>query len=472
MIDTQALKSKVLDLAMRGKLTEQLLTDGSGEDFYNAITTKPKRCTPISSNDIPFSIPANWKWCRFSAVADFRLGKTPARGNSKYWEKGKYPWISISDMSTETLTATKELISQNAVDECFHSEITPRNTLIMSFKLTIGKVAILGIDAFHNEAIISVFPRYDVGFVFRDYLKIILPYASKQGKIYGAIKGNTLNKDSISDIMIPLPPFDEQKRIIERISYLFSVLNIIETFQNQFASNLSALKTKLIDSSIRGKLTEQLKEDGTAETLYQQIQTEKQSLIRAGKIKNEKQLFVVGEYEAPFEIPASWKWVSVGEVCANIQYGSSEKTSASGKMIVLRMGNIQSGKIVYDDLAYTSDDVVIKKYPLEKNDLLFNRTNSLELVGKTAIYKGEHPATYAGYLIRITPVLFVSDYLNYVMQSQHYWNYCNSVRSDSVGQSNINAEKLKRFVFPLPPLAEQKRIVAKLDELLKLVEEC
>ena len=113
---------------------------------------------------------------------------------------------------------------------------------------------------------------------------------------------------------------------------------------------------------------------------------------------------------------------------------------------------------------------MIAKYPLEKNDLLFNRTNSMELVGKTAIYKGEYPAIYAGYLVRITPVLFDPDYLNFVMQSQHYWDYCRSVRSDSIGQSNINAEKLNRFVFPFPPLAEQQRIVTLLEELLKKVD--
>lgn len=137
---------------------------------------------------------------------------------------------------------------------------------------------------------------------------------------------------------------------------------------------------------------------------------------------------------------------------------------------MLRMGNIQNGRIIYDKLVYSSDENEISKYCLEYNDLLFNRTNSKELVGKTAIYKSEIPAIYAGYLVRVTPVLLLSDYLNYVMQSQYYWSYCQSVRSDAIGQSNINAEKLKQFVFPLPPLAEQKRIVAMLEELLPLCE--
>ena len=230
------------------------------------------------------------------------------------------------------------------------------------------------------------------------------------------------------------------------------------------------LKNSILQLAIQGRLVEQRPEEGTAQELYQQIQSEKQRLIKEGKIKKEKPLPEITEDEKPFEIPESWMWVSVGSVSVNIQYGSSQKSATSGKVAVLRMGNIQDGKLILDKLVYTSDEAEIEKYPLKYNDLLFNRTNSKELVGKTAIYKGEIPAIYAGYLVRVTPLYVNSDYLNYVMQTQFYWSYCQSVRSDAIGQSNINAEKLKRFVFPLPPLAEQKRIVARLEELLPLCE--
>ena len=177
----------------------------------------------------------------------------------------------------------------------------------------------------------------------------------------------------------------------------------------------------------------------------------------------------IGE-EIPFEIPESWSWASIGEFCINIQYGSSQKSSEAGDVAVLRMGNIQSGRLVFDKLVYTSDLKEIAKYPLEYNDLLFNRTNSKDLVGKVAIYKGEIPAIYAGYLVRLTPVLIDADYLNYVMQSQYYWIYCQNMRSDAIGQSNINAEKLKKFRVPLPPLSEQRRIVNKISQAVTKIE--
>ena len=165
-----------------------------------------------------------------------------------------------------------------------------------------------------------------------------------------------------------------------------------------------------------------------------------------------------------------WEKKSVGELCISLKYGTAKKSDASGNVVVLRMGNLQQGEIDWSDLAYSNDPDDIEKYKLFPGDVLFNRTNSAALVGKTAIYKAEIPAIYAGYLIRVTPIMIDSDYLNYVMQSRFFKKYCLAVKTDAIGQSNINAEKLKRFVFPLPPLAEQKRIVACVEELLAMCD--
>ena len=135
------------------------------------------------------------------------------------------------------------------------------------------------------------------------------------------------------------------------------------------------------------------------------------------------------------------------------------------------MGNITNvGTIDYSNLVYSSNDEDIEQYSLEKDDLLFNRTNSSEWVGKTAIYKEEQPAIYAGYLIRIRPLLISPDYLNTVMNSGYYHDWCYDVKTDAVNQSNINAQKLSQLMIPIPPLKEQGRIVAEMDKWISLID--
>ena len=135
------------------------------------------------------------------------------------------------------------------------------------------------------------------------------------------------------------------------------------------------------------------------------------------------------------------------------------------------MGNITNvGTIDYSNLVYSSNNEDIKLYSLEKDDLLFNRTNSSEWVGKTAIYKKEQPAIYAGYLIRIRPILIFSDYLNTVMNSSYYRNWCYNVKTDAVNQSNINAQKLSQLMIPIPPLKEQERIVVEVAKWISLID--
>ena len=173
----------------------------------------------------------------------------------------------------------------------------------------------------------------------------------------------------------------------------------------------------------------------------------------------------------PFEIPSSWAWCRLEDIVCELKYGTSEKSSSVGKIAVLRMGNITNvGTIDYSSLVYSSNDEDIEQYSLEKDDLLFNRTNSSEWVGKTAIYKEEQPAIYAGYLIRVRPLLISPDYLNTVMNSCYYRDWCYNVKTDAVNQSNINAQKLSQLMIPIPPLKEQGRIVAEMDKWISLID--
>ena len=174
----------------------------------------------------------------------------------------------------------------------------------------------------------------------------------------------------------------------------------------------------------------------------------------------------------PFEVPAGWEWTEVASFTYDLLYGTSEKSSNEGSVPVLRMGNItRYGTIDYTDLVYSSNDDDIIKYQLQKNDLLFNRTNSSEWVGKTAIFKADTPTIYAGYLIRVRCILLCPDYINLVMNSSYHRNWCNQVKTDAVNQSNINAQKLSKLLIPIPPYQEQLRIVKEVQRWTDVIDD-
>lgn len=251
-----------------------------------------------------------------------------------------------------------------------------------------------------------------------------------------------------------------------------------------------ALRQKILDLAIRGKLVPQDPNDEPASVLLERIRQQKQQMVKAGKlkpkdIKNDSVIFVGEdnlhyekfadgsvkciEDEIPFDIPGSWAWTRIKTFSVDLPYGTSKKSNSSGKVAVLRMGNLQDGEIDYSNLVYSSDEADIEKYYLLENDLLFNRTNSAEWVGKTSIYRGDTPAIYAGYLIRIrTPLC--GEYLNAVMNSAYAKNYCIRVKTDAVNQSNINAQKLGVFLVPVAPIKEQHRIVTSFKRTFEFIQ--
>ena len=233
-----------------------------------------------------------------------------------------------------------------------------------------------------------------------------------------------------------------------------------------------ALRQKILDLAIHGKLVPQDSNDEPASVLLERIRAEKERLIKEGKIKKGKKSAKTSDKpHYPFELPKGWVWCKLEDIAYDLMYGTSEKSSRLGKIPVLRMGNInREGGLDWKDLVYSNNEEDIEKFNLLHNDLLFNRTNSSEWVGKTAIYKGERPAIYAGYIIRLRTIFVNADYINFVMNSQYHRNWCNDVKTDAVNQSNINAQKLSVFRVPLPPIEEQKRIVKEIKRWLSLIK--
>jgi type I restriction enzyme S subunit len=270
-----------------------------------------------------------------------------------------------------------------------------------------------------------------------------------------------------------VPPFPEQQAIVSKIEELLSDLENGKQQLLTAQQQLKVYRQSLLKASFEGKLT-------SATSAFRQAQcpsvSDKQAVVEPVDPVVEPVETTAKKDSLPkgdvLSLPKGWKWVKLGDVCYNVEYGSATKSKKVGKVPVLRMGNIQNGKFDWDDLVFTDNNEEIEKYLLKKNDILFNRTNSAELVGKTAIYKGERPAIFAGYLIRINRIesLIDATYLTYFLNTHFAKSYGNSVRSFGVNQSNINGTKLKTYPIPLCPLEEQQLIVSELESKLTVCD--
>lgn len=266
---------------------------------------------------------------------------------------------------------------------------------------------------------------------------------------------------------LDVPDIDEQKRVVARIEELFSELdNGVETLKKT-KQQLAVYRQAVLKEAFDGLLTREWRDNHpecTIEKILFAIAENKNSQKRSFDYKLEEKIQLS-------EMPKSWKWVTIGDISRGPEYGTSQKSLESGKVPVVRMGNLQKGSIDWNDLAFSNDDTEIKKYSLKFGDVLFNRTNSPELVGKTSIYRGECKAIFAGYLIRINQIeLINAEYLNYFMNSFIAKQYGNKVKTDGVNQSNINGKKLCSYPFPLCSIEEQEQVVYALEDRLSVCD--
>lgn len=382
----------------------------------------------VPAEEQPYEVPENWVWVRLENVASWGSGGTPSRKHEEYYN-GDILWIKTGELNNGWIYDTEEKITDEGLKKSSAKLFPPYSVLIAMYGATIGKVAILGVPATTNQACACAVCNQSLLYMYLFY------YCISQKNVF-IEKGKGGAQPNISQIIlkqhpIPLPPLSEQQRIVERIEELFAKLDEAKERLQEAADSFAVRKAAILHKAFTGELTQQWR--------------------RENGVSDE-----------------SWEEKTIGEICSSLKYGTSKKSSDDGEVVVLRMGNLQNGEIDWSNLAYTSDEEDIKKYLLKSGDVLFNRTNSPELVGKTSIYRGEMPAIYAGYLIKLDyeKNIVVGDYLNYYLNSSKAKEYYMQVKTDGVSQSNINAKKIGEFEIPLPTLSEQHEIVRLIDDLL------
>ena len=475
------LRAAILQAAMQGKLTKQLPEDGTAEELLEQIKAekekliaegkikKQKPLAPIADDEIPFEIPENWKWVRLSCIFSITAGGTPSRSNPKFWN-GNIPWVKIGDMNSKYTDNVSEYITEDGLNSS-SAKIFSVGTLLYSVFASIGTVSILKIEAATNQAIAGLSKYYEdlnTDYLFNALLSL-KEILLKQAR--GCAQLN-INQKILSEAIIPLPPLAEQERIVEKIDELMARVADLEKSANALASLKKSfpddIKASLLQAAMQGKLTEQLPEDGTAEELLEQIKAEKEKLIAEGKIKKQKPLAPITDDENPFEIPDNWKWVRLPEVADSMLGKTLNKSTDMGEeKPYLCSINIYWEGISLDKIKtakFSKND--IRQYLLRKNDLLVCEGGD---VGRAAIWTNEREMYYQNALHRIRfyggiNAEYILEVLNCYKRMGIIEDYSKGVTIKHFVQTSLN-----KMPIPLPPLAEQKRIVEKINHYISII---
>lgn len=270
----------------------------------------------------------------------------------------------------------------------------------------------------------------------------------------------------VKKLPVPLPPLNEQKRIVARLDQLLARVDSARARLSSAAQLIKNFRQAVLNAAVTGRLTEEWRAKNA--NFYEGFDLEAHALEINAKHPTSEEF----GFTPYIDVPGCWHFPPLCRLGKKFSYGSSKKSSTSGLIPVLRMGNIQENKLFWDDLVYSSDEEEIEKYLLKPGDVLFNRTNSPELVGKSAYYgKGAPKSIYAGYLIKVEPVDSLNPkFLTFCLNSSYGRDYCWAVKTDGVSQSNINAKKLGAFPIPFPIPEEQKEIVKRVEDLFALAD--
>ena len=486
----QQLKNSILQFAIQGKLVEQRAEEGTAEELYQQIQEekqklikegkikKEKSLPEITEDEIPFEIPESWKWLKLGNVCQNML--VPQRDKPKEFS-GNIPWCRIDDIEGKFLNGThsNQYVSKETI-ESMNLKVNPIGTVISACSASIGVAAIVTTELCTNQTFIGLVCMKGL---FNEYLYYYLLASFKQLKRIGS--GTTIpyiSQDKYKNLLIPLPPLAEQKRIVAKIEKL---MNLVDEYKDSYEQLVelnkkfpSDIQKSILQYAIQGKLVEQRADEGTAEELYQQIQEEKQKLIKEGKIKKEKPLPEITEDEIPFEIPKSWKWVSFQNISRIIT-----DYVANGSFFNLR-NNVQTYK--NQNYAYYVRTVDLGNR--FNNNWLYVDKKSYDFLSKSKLFGGELilpniggsigkvfimpkldlPMTLAPNSIMIDFINNVSNKFYYYMFSSNYGKLLFQKATGGSATPKFSKTDLRKMIVPLPPLAEQKRIVAKIEELISL----
>ena len=482
----EQLKVSILQYAMQGKLVEQRPEEGTGEELFQEIKRKrevlikekiikkDKRTnSTINFLEVPFDIPENWMWVTLGSILNKLTDgthKTP-----RYTSTG-VKFVSVKDMSNGFLSLENtKFISEEEHKELFARCNPEKGDLILSKVGTTGVPAIVDTTEPFSLFVSVALLKFDCECIDVEFLYYMLMSPLVQAQATENTRG-VGNKnwvlDAIASTMVVLPPLSEQKRIVKKIKELLPYVDRyaasyekLEQFNAKFPEDM---KKSILQYAIQGKLVEQRAEEGTGEELYQQIQTEKQRLIQEKKIKKEKPLAEISEDEIPFDIPESWKWCYIGELFLH-NTGKAQNSTGSQNGTIRKF--ITTSNLYWDEFDFTKvkempfTDKELERCTVQKGDLLVCEGGDC---GRAAVWKYDEEVCIQNHVHRLRPYQPVDIYYFYYLF--YFYKNTGKLRGRGVAIQGLSNDAIHRVIVPLPPLAEQKRIVAKIEELLPLCE--
>ena len=439
------------------------------------------------ADEVPFDIPDSWEWVRLGNISSYAETKQKVNATSAD--------PSIWGLDLEDIEKGGRLLEYKTVGERKavgdKTVFTKGDILYSKLRPYLLKILVAPDDGICTPEIVpfrvygGIDPSYIVNYLKSPYVDNLI------NSITYGVKMPRVGTETMTSLLVPIPPLEEQRRIVEKIDEVASAVSAYDVaYQKSEALNSTfpeALKKSILQEAVQGKLVPQDSSDEPAEALLERIRAEKQRLIKEGKIKKDKHESVIfrrdnSHYEKldgverciddelPFEIPESWAWVRWGSIAESIQYGYNAPAKQEGRIRMVRISDIHENTVAWSSVPFCDiEDSDIPTYLLQPNDILFARTGGT--VGKSFLVS-EVPckAIYAGYLIRTRySSLLCPQYLKYFMESPLYWLQLKS-GTTATAQPNCNGQTLAKILLPLPPANEQLRIVENLARTFAIIE--
>lgn len=485
------LRQAVLQAAIQGKLTTQRKEDGDARELLKQIAAekeqlikekkikKEKPLPEITEEEIPFEVPENWVWVRLGEIVSVFGGKRIPAGRRLSESITPYKYIRVSDMKNGTVSTENIMYVPVDIFPKIKNYIITSDDLYITVAGTIGKTGFIpnelsGANLTENADRLKIYKELNKAWLKKALDSIIVQ--NQISEVTTKVGQPKLAILRIQNLILPLPPLAEQHRIVAKVEKLMAEIDELEKVENELHALKTAfpgdMKAALLQAAMQGKLTTQRKEDGDARDLLKQIAKEKEQLIKEKKIKKEKPLPEIAEEEIPFEVPDNWVWCRLGSLLELNPKNISEDDDEAGfvPMALLDAGYGSNhffetrkwGKIKKGFTHFADGDLVLAKitpcFQNRKSAIISNLPNGIG-AGTTELH-----------VLRDLTGLLDMKFFLFVCKSTYFIDNGLEAFTGTAGQQRIGSDFVSNFLIPLPPLAEQHRIVAKLEKLLPLCD--